>query len=178
MCDGVDIKDVIAKSFFDGLSSPNNSYQYQMAETITIETQDSGLRESDEVAGSCNLDEPCTLNSEDQEIPCNEDVIFSKQLQTMAVSLTGHEKPDYPLFAHVKDSEDSLCVAPEGDSFVSNDSSNSHSSCPQVNPSAIKQEVDALRTTIHHPPPEAEELLTESDDDVPYFSGQMSRQWY
>ncbi|XP_012448518.1 uncharacterized protein LOC105771645 [Gossypium raimondii] len=114
----VDIKDVIDhKSFFDGLSSllassPNNSYQDQMTETITIETQDSGPGESYEVAGSCNLDEPCTLNSEDREIPCNED----------------------------------------------------------VNPSPIKQEVDALRTIVDHPPPEAEELLIESDEDVPYFS--------
>ncbi|KAH1057960.1 hypothetical protein J1N35_036025 [Gossypium stocksii] len=146
----VDIKDVIDKSFFDGLSSllassPNNSYQDQMIETITIETQDSGLGESYEVAG----------------------------YKTMAVSLTGHEKSDNPLFAHVKDSEDLPCVvavAPEGDSFVSNGSSNSHNSCLQVNPSAIKQEVDALRTIVDHPPPEAEELLIESDEDVLYFS--------
>ncbi|KAK5823798.1 hypothetical protein PVK06_018561 [Gossypium arboreum] len=146
----VDIKDMIDKSFFDGLcsllaSSPNKSYQDQMTETITIETQDAGLGESYEVAG----------------------------YKTMAVSLTGHEKPDNPLFAHVKDSEDLPCVAvvaPAGDSFVSNGSSNSHNSCPQVNPSAIKQEVDALRTIVDHPPPEAEELLIESDEDVPYFS--------
>ncbi|XP_016731372.1 uncharacterized protein [Gossypium hirsutum] len=118
-----------------------------MTETITIETQDSGLGESYEVAGSCNLDEPCTLNSEDREIPCNEDVIFSEQLQNNGTAVT-----------------------PEGDSFVSNGSSNSHNSLPQVNPAAIKQEVDALRTIVDHPPPEAEELLIESDEDVPYFS--------
>lgn len=148
--------------------------QDQMTETITIETQDSGLGESYEVAGSCNLDEPCTLNSEDREIPCNEDVIFSEQLQNNGSFLNWTWKTrQYPLFAHVKDREDLPCVAavtPEGDSFVSNGSSNSHNSLPQVNPAAIKQEVDALRTIVDHPPPEAEELLIESDEDVPYFS--------
>ncbi|XP_039017776.1 uncharacterized protein LOC120148835 [Hibiscus syriacus] len=99
-----DAKDVIDKSFFEGLrsllaSSPNNGDQDQMTESMTIETQVnlakvscSSLRESDEVAGSrpedgpvsCNSDvlnlSSCALNSEDPEIPCNEDVDFPKQL--------------------------------------------------------------------------------------------------
>ncbi|KAL4283041.1 hypothetical protein GQ457_16G013360 [Hibiscus cannabinus] len=96
----VDAKYVIDKSFFDGLSSllassPNNGDQDQMTEAVTIETQDdlakfscSGLGESDEVAGGCPVDGTvsCTLNSEDPEVPCNEDVVFPKQLCRLTVS--------------------------------------------------------------------------------------------
>ncbi|KAE8729040.1 Leucine-rich repeat family protein [Hibiscus syriacus] len=290
----VDAKDVIDKSFFEGLrsllaSSPNNGDQDQMTESMTIETHDnlakvssSGLEESDEVAGSRPMDGPvscnsnvlnlssCTLNSEDPEIPCNEDAVFPKQLCLSTASSTGHKEPDNPLSAFVKDysrgqkasergpfliqrdkkdpgqshgssqikishmipevgqlhaevkCEDYPCVAPRGDGFLSNASaqsnsinvsdgtfpptlpkenseenllgmhtnhssansltgkpalcSDNHDSFPPVNPSGIKQEVDALQTIISpepvvKPPPlKVAELHIESDDNVPYYS--------
>lgn len=129
----VDAKDVIDKSYFDGLSSilgssPNICDQEQMpdvTEAMASEAQDnlanvssSCLVELDEVAGSCAADGPvscdsealmlssvltsncqfpeltngiicCTLNTEDPEIPCNEDM-FSKQLCPSVVSSTQH----------------------------------------------------------------------------------------
>ncbi|XVF36017.1 hypothetical protein REPUB_Repub19eG0021900 [Reevesia pubescens] len=321
----VDAKDVIDKSYFDGLSSllASSHQMPDVTEAMTIETQDnlskvscSGLGESDEVAGSCTVDGPvscnsevlmlssvstsnsqfpeltngticCTLNTEDPEIPFNEDVVFAKQLCPLVVSSTRHifEEAGNQLSACVKDisggqkaseggpflvqrdqkdtgqshgssqlkgsqmipemgqlhpvvkCEDSLCVAPRSDGFLSNGSaqinsidasegtllptlpnakseeiilgkhlshgsadsliekpalcSDSHNSFPLVNSSAIKQEVDAVemikdhqassaavgstdiispKPVVDHPPPDIEDLLIESDDDVPYFS--------
>ncbi|XP_021283645.1 uncharacterized protein LOC110416122 [Herrania umbratica] len=145
----VDAKDVIDKSYFDGLSSllassPNNVDQDQMAdltELMTSETPDnlgkvscSRLGELDEVAGSCSVDGPvsrnsevlmlssastsdsqfpeltngiicCTLNTEDAEIPCNEDVVFAKQLCPLVVSATrrNFKEASNPLSACVND---------------------------------------------------------------------------
>ncbi|XWS24435.1 hypothetical protein CRYUN_Cryun28dG0101800 [Craigia yunnanensis] len=332
----IDAKDVIDKSYFDGLSSlltssPNNSNQDQMlgvTEAMTSETQDNLEKvscscpgELDEVAGSFTADGSvscnsevlvlssasasnsqfpeltndiihCMLNTEDPEIPCNEDVLFPKQLCPLVVSSTRHtfKEAGSPLPACVKDfprgqktseggpllvqrdqkdrgqfhgssqtkvspmipeigklhpdsdcrvkcEDSSSCVASRGDGFLSNGSaqinsinvsegtlpptlpkekseeiilgkhlthspadslrenptlcSDSHNSYPLVNLSAIKQEVDALEMVkdhqassavlgsmdiispeqvVDHPPPDLEELLIESDDDVPYFS--------
>ncbi|GMI96834.1 hypothetical protein HRI_003352700 [Hibiscus trionum] len=112
----VDAKDVIDKSFFDGLSSllassPDNGDLDHMTEAMTIETRDniaevscSGLTESDEVAGAFPVDGPvscnsevlnlssCTLNIEDPEVPCNEDVVFPKQLCRLTVSSIGNKE--------------------------------------------------------------------------------------
>ncbi|XP_039043703.1 uncharacterized protein LOC120182954 isoform X2 [Hibiscus syriacus] len=113
----VDAKDVIDKSFFDSLSSllasssPYNCDQDQMTEAMTIETQYnlakvscSGLGESDEVAGACPVDGlvSCTLNSEDPEVPCNEDDVFPKQLCRLTVSSIGHKESGNLLSARVK----------------------------------------------------------------------------
>ncbi|XVE56116.1 hypothetical protein DITRI_Ditri03aG0211700 [Diplodiscus trichospermus] len=130
----VDTKDVIDKSYFDGLSSllassPNNGDQDQMpdvTEVMISETQDNLAKlscscpgELHEVAGSFAADGPsscysevlmlssastsnsqfpeltngiicCMLNSEDPEIPSNEDVIFPKQICPMVLSSTRH----------------------------------------------------------------------------------------
>ncbi|XWS14508.1 hypothetical protein CRYUN_Cryun35bG0015700 [Craigia yunnanensis] len=330
----VDAKDVIDKSFFDGLSSllvssPNNVDQDQMpdvTEAMTSETQDNLAKvscscpgELNEVAGpadgpvSCNSEVLmlssrstsnsqfpeltndiicCMLNTEDPDIPCNEDVLFPKQLCPLAVSSTRHTliEAGNPLSACVKDfsggqktseggpllvqrdqkdpgqfhgssqikgspiipeigqlhpvsdcrvkwEDSSPCVVPRSDGFLSNGSaqinsinvsegtllptlpkekseeiilgkhlthssadslienpalcSDNRNSYPLVNSSAIKQEVDALEIikdhqassavlgsmdiispeqVVDHPPPDLEELLIESDDDVPYFS--------
>ncbi|XP_022769103.1 uncharacterized protein LOC111312774 [Durio zibethinus] len=145
----VDAKDVIDKSYFDGLSSllassPNNCDQNQMpdvTEAMTSETKDnlanlscSHLGELDGLAGSCAADGPlscnaevlmlssvstsnsqfpeltngiicCTLNTEDPEIPCNEDVVFPKQLCPLLASSTRHvfKEAGNPLSACVKD---------------------------------------------------------------------------
>ncbi|XP_022772423.1 uncharacterized protein LOC111315069 [Durio zibethinus] len=276
----------------------------------------SHLEEVDEVAGSCiadgsvscNSEVPmlssvstsksqfpeltngiicCTLNTEDTEIPCNEDVVFPKQLCPLVISSTRHifKEAGNPLSVCAKDfsggqrtreggtllvqtgqkdpgqshgssqikrsqmipeigqlhplvkSQDSPCVTPRSIGFLANGSaqinsinvsegtlpptlpnekiegiilgkhlshssadsliekpdlcSDSHNSYPLVNSSAIKQEVDAPEMikdhqassaavgsmdiispepVIHHPPPDLEELLIESDDDVPCFS--------
>ncbi|KAK5845218.1 Microspherule 1 [Gossypium arboreum] len=143
----VDAKDVIDKSYFDGLSSflassPNNCDQDQMpdvTEAMASEAQDnlanasSCLGELDEVAGSSAADGPvscdsealmlssvltsncqfpeltngiicCTLNTEDPEIPCNEDV-FSKQLCPSVVSSTQYvfKEAGNPFSASFKD---------------------------------------------------------------------------
>ncbi|XVE94618.1 hypothetical protein REPUB_Repub02eG0024300 [Reevesia pubescens] len=157
----IDAKDVIDKSYFDGLnsllaSSPNNCDQDQMpdvTEAMTSETQDnlakvscSHLGELDEVAGSCTMDGPvscnsevttdgpvscnsevlmlssastsnsqfpeltngficCSLNTEDPEIPGNEDAVFPKELCPLVVSSTRYilKEAGNPLSARVKD---------------------------------------------------------------------------
>ncbi|XVF63763.1 hypothetical protein PTKIN_Ptkin09bG0113000 [Pterospermum kingtungense] len=180
----------------------------------------------------------CTVNTEDLEIPCNEDIVFSKQLCPLAVSSTENifKEAGNPLSACVKDFSAGQKTSEGGSLLVQRDKkdpgqshgssqikgsqmipemgqlnpvvkaricsadslvdkpalcSDSHNSYPLVNFSAIKQEVEAPETikehqdsaaavasmdvispepVADHPPPDLEELLIESDDDVPCFS--------
>lgn len=143
----VDGKDVIDKSYFDGLSSllessPNNANRNQIpdvTEALTSETQDNLEKVScscpgDGVAGSFIAGDPvscnsevlmlpsasisnsqfpevtngvicCTLNTEDPEIPCNEDVLFPKQPGQLVVSSTRYTSKEVsnPTSAFIKD---------------------------------------------------------------------------
>ncbi|OMO87491.1 hypothetical protein CCACVL1_09001, partial [Corchorus capsularis] len=138
-------KDVIDKSYFDGLSSllassPTNDGQDQMPDVIdvvTSETPDnlatvscSYLGELDKVAGSCTVDGPescnsdvlmlssastsasqfpeltngiicCMLNTEDPEIPCNDDIVFPEQV--LSSTRQSFKEGSNQLSASVKD---------------------------------------------------------------------------